>query len=67
MIDKLGDEDIKPLKAGYGAHKIAVVKGEHNRIAALGVKNIGQPLLHTPVKISGAFDMKIACGGKFLV
>ncbi len=57
-------QQIQPLQPGGGAHEIAVVKGEHHRIAALGIENAGQMALHAPVQAVAALQEKARLVGK---
>lgn len=64
---ELREEQVKALEAGRGAHEVAVVEGEHDGVAALGVKDVGEVLLHAPVEAVGALDVEALVVGKRLV
>ncbi len=55
---KLRQEQVKTLQTGGRTHKIAMVKREHHRIPAFGVKNIRHMLFHAPVQMVDAFQEK---------
>ena len=51
------EQQIQPLQSRCRPHKIPMIKCEHHRIAAFGVKNIGQMLLHSPVQTVCTFHI----------
>ena len=55
---QLGQQQVKALQPGCGAHEVAVVKGKHDGIAALGVEDVGHMLLHAPVQAVDALEEK---------
>ena len=47
---------IDTLQAGGGALEITVVKGEHHGAAVLGIENLAEAVLETPIVLVGAFE-----------
>ena len=64
---QLGNDQVQALQARGGAHEVAVVKGEHHGVAALGVEDVAQVLFHAPVQVVGALDVKAALVGERFV
>jgi len=50
------DSLIDTLKAGRGALEIAVVKGEHDGAAILGIEHAAEAVLETPVILMSALE-----------
>ena len=61
---ELREQQVQALQAGRGAHEVAVVEGEHDGVAALGVEDVRQVLLHAPVKAVGTLDVEALAVGE---
>ena len=61
---QLGQQQIQTLQTGGASHKVAVVKGKHHSVAALGIEDIGQVALHAPLQAVGTLQIKAVLIGK---
>ena len=59
-----GDGHIHALQARSGPHDIAVVKGQHHRVAALGIEQVGEPILGSPVPVAQALGEEVLLRGR---
>ena len=55
---------IDALQPGSGAHDVAVVKGQHHRVAALGIEQVGEPILGSPVPVAQALGEEALLRGR---
>ena len=61
---KCGDDKVQALETRSGAHEVAVIESEHDRLSGLGIKNVAQASLHAPAQAVCALDLEIALIGK---
>ena len=54
--DQRHDRKVHPLQARGRAHDVAVVEGQHHGLAARGVEDPGQAVLHAPVEMGQALE-----------
>ena len=59
-----GDGHVHALQARSGPHDIAVVKGQHHRVAALGIEQVGEPILGSPVPVAQALGEEALLRGR---
>ena len=52
------DRLVDPLEAGGRPHEVAVVEGQHDRAARLGIEDSCQAVLHAPIILVRAFEKK---------
>ena len=52
------DIEIDPLQAGGGALEVSVIDGQHHGAAGRGVEDARQAVLHPPVELMRAFEIK---------
>ena len=61
---KRGNDEIQALKTRGGAHEVAVIKSEHDRLSGLGIKDVAQASLHAPAQAVRALDLEVSLIGK---
>ena len=63
VLCQVGNQDVKPLQSGGGTGDVAMVKGQHQRVSALGIENAGETILHAPVHVVHSLYMEVSLAG----